>query len=1005
MSMARKDIFDRIDSKMRNQLTSLGRSPRREEAKEESGYVDKRVSKRVIRRRARKPSTAAPDAAAPAAEQTAQDEGAETGASKAPEAAASDGADQSAADTGAAEGAKAATAATTDEAAESAASASAAEDGTSDAPAGDARGEDAAQADVTTAAGQEAESPATATAEEAAGDEADAAADQREPEQEVQPSSGGEEDAGGEAAPVEEAPAEEAGTVAATDAGEGASPEQDGEAAAAEETAEPSEGPAAEVPPVATAGSVHEAPPTTPAGKEVAAAREEAKKKSTSLEDLLREQGIVQHKPKKGRRIIDAAPVPDRRPIPKPVIRQDIVQQAMMRQARQQAGPGPQQDQPVGQQRDGRRRGRVHESMERELRAEREREKKMQRPGRRGRRKSIVQRPDMMFYPDRRSTRKKSMSGPPRKNVATMPKAVKRVIRIDNEISVGELAKELGIKSTDLVRKFIEMGQMVTVNQFVDFDTATLVAAEFEYTVENVAFKEEEIIEEVEDRPEDMVPRPPVITVMGHVDHGKTSILDRIRKTSVAAREAGGITQHIGAYQVQVKGQLLTFLDTPGHEAFTAMRARGAECTDLVVLVVAANDGVMPQTIEAINHARAADVPILVAINKIDLANTNVDRVKQELSEHELLAEDWGGDTVMVQVSATKGTGIDELLEMIALQSEVLELKANPDRPMRGVVIEAKLSKGVGPVATVLVQHGTLRTGDYLVAGNTYGRVRAMKDYAGKRVKAATPATPVEVHGLNGIPEAGENVAVVEDERAAKTLFEHRQAEERDRSLAKTSRATMDTLNELLAAGKRKDLNVVLKADVHGSLEAIKDSLSHIDVENTRLTILHSAVGGITENDVTLASTSRGMVIGFGVRPDVKATKLAEQYGVEIRTYRVIYELLEEIERVLKGMLDPVFREEVHGQVEVREVFKIPKIGVIAGCFVTNGTINRNHQARLLRDGVVTWEGRISSLKRFKEDAKEVAQGYECGVGLQDYHDIKKGDVIEAFTMVEVPVE
>jgi len=978
--MARKDIFDRIDSKMRSQMASIGR--KKDEADEQADYVEKRVNRRVIRRRAKKPT---PEEAV--VEPTV--ETVETPVAGVPDQA---------------------------ELAEPAPPVEAAPDPEPELE----LAEPVVEAEPP-AVPEPDEAPTAPEAAESTVEEAPAA---DEPAAEPTPVVAAEpEDAAPEVEEPAEAPAEPAEEPAAEPAAVEV-PEPDAEPAAgpavaeapepvAETAVEPAEPPPAEEPAeiAEPASEPVEAPAAAAPAATAAAATaddEEKDEDSVALEDLLREQGIVQHKPRKGRRIITEAPQPERRPIPKPVIRQDIRAQQMMKQARQ-AGFAQEPAGPAGQPRDGGRRRPGHQDrVERDLRAERERERRMMRPGgapkKKGRRKSIVQRPDMVYYPDRRSSRKKTASrgGPIRKTTITQPKAAKRVIRIDNEISVGELAKELGVKAPQLIRKFIELGQMVTVNQFVDLETAILVAAEFEYTVENVAFREEEVIVEEQDAPEDLEPRPPVITVMGHVDHGKTSILDVIRNSRVAAGEAGGITQHIGAYQVKVNGRLLTFLDTPGHEAFTAMRARGAGCTDLVVLVVAANDGVMPQTIEAINHARAAGVPILVAINKIDLPNKNVDLVKKGLAEHELTPEDWGGDTVMVEVSATKQIGIDDLLEMIALQTEMLELNANPDRAARGVVIEGKLSKGVGPVATALIQHGTLRVGDHVVAGNAAGRIRAMRDHRGKPVKVATPSTPVELHGLSTVPEAGDEVAGVEDEKAAKQLVEHRLAETREKTLSKTSRVTADAFAEVLAANERRDLNVVLKADVHGSVEAVRDALMKIDVENTSLKILHAAVGGITESDVMLVAASGGMIIGFHVRPDGKAIKLAEQQGVDIRTYRVIYEALEELEGLLLGLLDPELREAVQGHVEVRDLFKIPKIGVIAGCHVSDGTIKRGHKARLLRAGVVTWEGKLSSLKRFKDDVKEVAAGYECGIGLQDFHDIKKGDVIETYTVEEV---
>ncbi len=984
--MARKDIFDRIDSKMRGQTPTIGRSVRRETTEDESGYVDKRVSRRVIRRRARKGKPAAEPVAAAATEESGATENAPAEAPVEP----------------AVEVAAEAVAPVEEKQPEVVEESVAPAEEPAEEPAAAPATEP--EEPIESEAVEEAEAPAEAPEAEVPADEPEPAevADQPEPVEAVaEPAEATAEPAEAEAEPVAEAVAE---AVAEPPADEPEAPAEQPEPAVAEEPVEAPVKATAKAEPVPVAEKPAKAPaPAAAAPKPARAAAGVKKDSAVSLEDILKKQGIVQHKPRKGRRIIAEGTITERKPIPKPVIRQDIVAQAMARQARQASAAAADQ-QPEGQPRDGgRRRGPSPDRLAREMRSEREREKKMQRPTKKGRRKSIVQRPDMVYYPDRRSTRKKRPpAGAGRKTLTTIPKAAKRVIRIDNEISVGELAKALGIKGPELIRKFIEMGQMVTLNQFVDFDAATLVATEFDYRVENIAFQEETIIEEVADNPEDMIPRPPVITVMGHVDHGKTSILDKIRTTRVAAGEAGGITQHIGAYQVDVKKERLTFLDTPGHEAFTEMRARGAQCTDLVVLVVAANDGVMPQTIEAINHARAAGVPILVAINKIDMPNTNVDRVRQELSDQELVPEDWGGDTVMVPVSATKGTGIDDLLEMIALQADMLELTANPTRAARGLIIEAQLSKGVGPVATVLVQHGTLKVGDHVVAGNAFGRIRAMTDHRGKRVKVATPATPVEIQGLSTVPEAGDEVAVVEDEKAAKTLGEFRLAEARERTLTKSARVTMDTLSDVLAAGELKDLNIVLKADVHGSIEAVKASLLKIDVETTAMKILHSAVGGITQHDVQLAYTSQGFVIGFNVRPDTGAARLAEQLGVEIRTYRVIYELLEETEKLLKGLLDPEFEEETKSHVEVREVYKIPKIGAIAGCHVSDGAIRRNHKVRLLRNGVVTWEGKISSLKRFKDDVKEVKEGYECGVGLHDFHDIKKGDIIETYVVNEV---
>ena len=976
--MARKDIFDRIDSKMRSQMATLGRTSKKDEETSDADYVEKRVNRRVIRRRARKPAPE-PEVTPTVVETAAVEPDPEPELEPEP--------------------------VEVQEPPEPVEAEEPPVEETFAPEVGDPDPEpEIASDEVAPAAAEDEEleapvEPEPEVAPEPSVEEAPESVD--EPTADAEPAEPTVDE-------VEPAPVESGEQAEDLDAAERAEVDEAAEPAEAPEAPEPVAEEAIEPDPAVAAEPAEAAePPAEPAVEPPAQPPEGAKSTdSMSLEDLLRQQGIVQHKPKKGRRIITEAPMPERRPIPKPVIRQDIRAQQMLKQA-QQAGFKDSPAEVAGAPRDGgRRRAPSHDRLERDLRAERERERRMQRTQgkKKSRRKSIVQRPDMVFYPDRRSSRKKTTSrgGPARKTTITQPKAQKRVIRIDNEISVKELAQELGLKAPELIRTLVGMGQMVTINDFVDAETAGLVAAEYEYTVENTAFKEEEIIVEEVDAPEDLVPRSPVITVMGHVDHGKTSILDAIRNARVAAREAGGITQHIGAYQVNVAGQTLTFLDTPGHEAFTAMRARGAQCTDLVVLVVAANDGVMPQTIEAINHARAAGVPILVAINKIDLANINIDRVKTELSEHDLAPEDWGGDTIMVQVSATKGTGLEDLLEMIALQTELLELRGNPTRASRGVVIEGKLSRGVGPVATVLVQAGTLRVGDYVVAGSAYGRIRAMLDYAGKRVKVATPAVPVEIHGLSAVPQAGDEVAGVEDEKGAKLLVEHRLEADRSRTLAKSAGATADTLAALLAASAQKELAVVLKADVQGSVEAVRDALSKIEVDETRLNILHTAVGGITESDVILASASNGMILGFHVRPDGKAARLAEQQGVTIRTYRVIYEALEEIENMLLGLLEPVYEDEVQGRAEVRDIFKIPKIGVIAGCHVNDGKVARRHKIRLLRAGIIVWEGKLGSLKRFKDDAKEVAKGFECGIGLDGYHDLKKGDIIEAYIVKEV---
>jgi len=529
------------------------------------------------------------------------------------------------------------------------------------------------------------------------------------------------------------------------------------------------------------------------------------------------------------------------------------------------------------------------------------------------------------------------------------------------------------------------------------------VAGEFEYNVENVAFDVEQALEaQQEDGGGDSTTRAPVVTMMGHVDHGKTSLLDAIRKTNVAAREAGGITQHIGAYTVDVKDRRVTFLDTPGHEAFTAMRARGAQATDIVVLVVAADDGVMPQTIEAINHARAASVPILVAANKIDKPDANLERVRQELSQHGLAPEDWGGDTIVTGVSAKTGEGIESLLEMILLQADVLELRANPGRLAKGTIVEARLDRGRGPVATVLVQEGTLKVGDSFVCGTEYGRIRAMMDDKGRRVTEAGPSTPVEILGLGGVPAAGDMLVAVQDEQKARQVAEHRHGKQRDADMAKTAKVSLDELYQQIQTGDVKELKVVLKADVQGSVEALGEALRKLSTSDVRLNVIHGSVGGITESDVLLASASNAVIIGFNVRPEPKAAALAEREGVEIRPYTIIYEALAEIRDALEGLLEPTTRETVLGRAEVRQTFTVSGVGLIAGSYVTDGKIVRTALVRLLRDHVVVHQGKISSLKRFKDDAREVAAGYECGIGIEGYQDVKTGDVIEAYVIEEV---
>ena len=586
----------------------------------------------------------------------------------------------------------------------------------------------------------------------------------------------------------------------------------------------------------------------------------------------------------------------------------------------------------------------------------------------------------------------------------TVPSARKRIVRMHEVISVGELAKSMGLKAGEVLKKLMEMGVMATVNQSLDVDHATLVAGEFEYTVENVAFDADKEIDgtEAEEVVGEALPRDPVVTVMGHVDHGKTSVLDQIRSTAVADGEAGGITQHIGAYSVPVGDKHITFIDTPGHAAFTSMRARGAQVTDIVILVVAADDGPMPQTIEAINHARAASVPIIVALNKIDRAEADIEKVKGQLAEHGLAPEDWGGDTIFCPVSAKTREGLDNLLEMVLLQAELLELKANPEVRARGTVVESKLDRGRGPVATVLVQEGTLEPGQAFVVGLQHGKLRAMLDSSGSRIKKAGPSIPVEILGLDGVPEAGDAFAVVQDEAKSKQIAEHRQQKQRETELARSSKVSLDDLYSQLEKAKVKELNVVLKVDVQGSVDALREAFSRISNEEVQVKTIHASVGGITESDVLLASASNAVIIGFNVRPLDKAAALAETEGVDLRLYTIIYDAIREVREALEGMLAPSLRERNVGRAEVREIFGVRGAGVIAGSTVTDGKILRGSLARLLRDHAVVHEGKIGSLRRFKDDVREVSHGYECGIGIEGFSDVKPGDVVEVYEVEEV---
>jgi translation initiation factor IF-2 len=592
-----------------------------------------------------------------------------------------------------------------------------------------------------------------------------------------------------------------------------------------------------------------------------------------------------------------------------------------------------------------------------------------------------------------------------KKTEITVPRAIKRRLKISETINVGELAKRMGVKAGDLVKKMIALGFMTTLNQSIDYEAAALVASEFGYETEKVQLEEEQILKLHADRPEELLSRPPVVTIMGHVDHGKTSLLDVIRKTNVTAGEAGGITQHIGAYHVRLDRGEIVFLDTPGHEAFTAMRARGAQITDIVILVVAADDGMMQQTKEAIDHARAAGVPLIVAINKIDKPNANPERVKRQLADYGLVPEAWGGETIFADVSAKSGEGVDSLLELILLQAEVLELKANPHKPAVGRIVEARLDKGRGPIATVLIQGGLLKAGDPFVCGIQFGKVRALYNDWGQKVDQARPSIPVEVHGFSGVPLAGDEFIVCEDEKTARQIALTRLQKKREAELSKTSKVTLEKLYEQIQEGQVKELNIVLKADVQGSIEAISEALHKLSTPAIKVNLIHSSPGAITETDILLASASKAIIIGFNVRPNHKVQELAEQEQVDVRFYDIIYQLVSDVKDAMVGLLEPVFKEAVNGHAEIRNIFHVPKVGAIAGSFVTDGKIERSAKARLLRDNVVVYDGRIASLRRIKDDVREVAAGYECGIRLEDYNDLKLGDIIESYVLEEVKPE
>lgn len=636
-----------------------------------------------------------------------------------------------------------------------------------------------------------------------------------------------------------------------------------------------------------------------------------------------------------------------------------------------------------------------------------------ERPMRRGlpsRRKEVVTGDDLYarrrgpgrMMKGRRAARARAIAKDIKQTEITIPKAAKRRVKLDEAITVANFAKSMGVKAREVITKLMELGLMATVNQAIDFDTASLVATEFDYEAEKTGFEEAEFLQAIPDKEEDLKTRPPVVTIMGHVDHGKTSLLDAIRQTKVTEGEAGGITQHIGAYNVKLDAGLVVFLDTPGHEAFTAMRARGAQVTDLVVLVVAADDGVMQQTVEAINHAQAAGIQILVAINKIDKENADPDRVKRELAERGLNPEEWGGDTTMVEVSATQKTGLDELLELILLQAELMELKANPDKKSRGRVVEARLDRGKGPLATVLVQEGTLRAGDPFVCGTFYGRVRAMLDERGSKVAEAPPSMPVEVHGISGVPLAGDELVVVNDDKQAKQVAAHRQLQLREAELSQATKVTLDTLFERIKEGETKELKIVLKADVQGSLEAITDSLNNLSTKEIKVNIIHSAAGAVTETDVMLSSASDAITIGFSVRASQKAQELAEAEKVDLRFYDVIYQLVAEVRDAMEGMLEPIYKEHFVGRAEVLKTFHISKIGTVAGSMVKEGRVERGAKIRVLRDNVVINDSKIASLRRYKDEVKEVKAGQDCGIIIENFNDIKVDDILETYTIEEI---
>ncbi len=629
----------------------------------------------------------------------------------------------------------------------------------------------------------------------------------------------------------------------------------------------------------------------------------------------------------------------------------------------------------------------------------------------RHRKLEVFERADL--YEDRRprlkdrKTGKKAKDGVKklRQTEITTPKASKRHLKVPENVTVSDLAKAMGVKGAELIKLLIKMGVMANINMEIDFETASLAADDFGYELELDQFEMEVKLDEIINKPEDLKPRPPVVTIMGHVDHGKTSLLDYIRNSNIIAGESGGITQHIGAYYVEREGGDIVFLDTPGHEAFTAMRARGAKVTDIIILVVAADDGVMPQTREAISHARAAKIPIIVAINKIDKPEANPDKVIRELAELDLTPEEWGGETIFGRISAKTGQGVDELMELILLQAEILELKSNPNREARGTIIEAQLDKSKGSVATVLIKEGTLRQGDHFICGENYGRVRAMLNNRGKRLKEATPSVPVEIYGISGVPKAGDEFYAVPDEKTARQIVEYRQAKLKEKERGKSDIVSLDDLYDKIREGAIKELNIIIKADVQGSLEALTESLQKLATEEVKIRVIHSSTGAISESDVMLASASEAIIIGFRVRTNARVVQLAERENIDIRYYDVIYDLIEDIKKAMAGLLEPIYKENIIGHVDIKQIFTVPKIGRIAGCYVSDGQVERSAMIRLLRDNIVIFNGKIASLRRLQNDVKEVQAGYECGIGLESFQDIKPGDVLEVYKVEEIRAE